>query len=269
MADKLYWGVLFTEAVNQSYIGIAQIDFLDAGNSSLCVGGVALSKHSSYGYYPATLFNGNWDQSVVWYNVHGLFPCRVYYQHQTPVEPFKLKIKWGNNSNYLPKSVDHIFMCSTDNDSLWLNFYKVSIESGSIGADQTTIFTIGGEETLSLLSPMPANTKDVKPHDNRLDAYTPISSTLANYAQGKLSNAKITDRAIYKTAPGSPELPMVFAKIWLLRYEDGFKAWEGFTDANGYYHADGLEEGVAYIAVGIDGTRTYKVVGTGPVVASL
>lgn len=268
MGDKLYWGVLFTEAVDPSYIGIAQIDFLDAGNSSLCVGGVALSKHSYYGYYPATLFNGNWDQSVAWYNDYGLFPCRIYYQHQTPVEPYKLKIKWGNTPNYLPKSVDRIFMTSTDNDSSWPNFYKVSIESGTIDVNQTTTFTIGSEETLSFSSMRP-NIIDVKPQDNRADAYTSISSTLANYTQGKLSNAKITDRAIYKTAPGSPELPMVFAKIWLLRYEDGFKAWEGFTDANGYYHADGLEEGVAYIAVGIDGTRTYKVVGTGPVVATL
>lgn len=268
MADKLYWGVLFTESLGAAYIGMAQIDFLDASNNSLCVGGVALSKHTHSGYYPANLFNGNWSQSDAWYNVNGMFPCRVYYQHQTPVEPFKLKIKWGNSSNYLPKSVDHIFMCSTDNDSSWLNFYKVSIESGSIDTGQTTIFTIGAEESLSFFT-LANNAIDVKPHDNGLDAYTSISSTLANYSQGKLSNAKITDRAIYKTAPGSPELPMVFARIWLLRYEDGFKAWEGFTDANGYYHADGLEEGVAYIAVGIDGTRTYKVVGTGPVVASL
>lgn len=268
MANKLYWGVLFTETIVQSYVSVIQIDFLDASNNSLCVGGVALSKHSSSGYYPSNIFNGNWNQTSPWYNVNGVFPCRIYYQHQTPVEPYKLKIKWGNNSNYLPKSVDHIFMSSTDNDSSWPNFYKVSIESGTIDVNQTTTFTIGSEETLSFSSMLP-NIMDVRPQDNRADAYTYVCSTLANYTQGKLSNAKITDRAIYKTAPGSPELPMVFAKIWLLRYEDGFKAWEGFTDANGYYHADGLEDGVAYIAVGIDGTRTYKVVGTGPVVASL
>ena len=268
MADKLYWGVVFTDAASSAYIGIVQIDFLDNSGNSLCVGGTGFSKHSYTGYEPNTLFNGNWNQAVPWYNAHAAFPCRVYYRHQNPVTPYKLKLKWGNTASYLAKSIDHIFVSSTDNDSSWVNFYKLTIESGTIAVGDTTVFTIGAEETLSLFTPV-TSAIDANPFDARTDLYSSFSSSLANYSQGKLSNAKITDRAIYKTAPGSPELPMVFAKIWLLRYEDGFKAWEGFTDVNGYYHADGLEEGVAYIAVGIDGTRTYKVVGTGPVVATL
>ena len=79
MADKLYWGVLFTESIGGTHLGMAQIDFLDASNNSLCVGGVALSKHTLSGYYPANLFNGNWDKSDAWYKVYGLFPCRIYY----------------------------------------------------------------------------------------------------------------------------------------------------------------------------------------------
>ena len=55
--------------------------------------------------------------------------------------------------------------------------------------------------------------------------------------------------------------------MWLLRALDGFKAWEGHSDAQGYYRAEGLELGVAYIAVAIDPWGNHKTVGAGPVVA--
>lgn len=76
----------------------------------------------------------------------------------------------------------------------------------------------------------------------------------------------ISDVVVLKT--GTVETPFVNGRVWLLRAADGFKAWEGWTDATGAYTATGLELGVEYIAVGIDPTRTHKTTGAGPVLAA-
>ena len=77
----------------------------------------------------------------------------------------------------------------------------------------------------------------------------------------------IADRVMFRASAASPEAPFASGRVWLLRAADGFKAWEGYSDAQGYYLAEGLELGVAYIAVGIDPWGNHKTVGAGPVVA--
>lgn len=67
----------------------------------------------------------------------------------------------------------------------------------------------------------------------------------------------------------STDLPFANGRVWLLRLADGFKAWEGFTNAEGRYSAYGLELDVDYIAVGIDPLRNHKATGAGPVRATL
>lgn len=78
----------------------------------------------------------------------------------------------------------------------------------------------------------------------------------------------ISDRVMFKATPSSPESPFALGRVWLLRLADGYKAWEGWSDAGGNYTATGLELGVAYIAVGIDPYRNHKATGAGPVVAT-
>ena len=78
----------------------------------------------------------------------------------------------------------------------------------------------------------------------------------------------ISDRVMFKATPSSPDSPFANGRVWLLRLADGYKAWEGWSDASGYYTATGLELGVEYIAVGIDPYRNHKATGAGPVVAT-
>jgi hypothetical protein len=78
----------------------------------------------------------------------------------------------------------------------------------------------------------------------------------------------IGDRVMIKLTPSSPETPFANGRVWLLRLADGYKAWEGFSDAQGYYTARGLEVGAAYIAVGIDPYAEHKATGAGPVIAT-
>ena len=96
----------------------------------------------------------------------------------------------------------------------------------------------------------------------------PVGRTLPDFRHTGATNGLITDRVMFKATPSSPESPFANGRIWLLRAADGYKAWEGWSDAGGYYTATGLELGVEYIAVGIDPYRNHKATGAGPVVAT-
>lgn len=76
----------------------------------------------------------------------------------------------------------------------------------------------------------------------------------------------ITDQVVIRI--NGVEQPFVNGRVWLLRLADGFKAWEGWSDAAGNYTATGLELGVEYVAVAIDPTRQHKTTGAGPVTAA-
>ena len=90
-----------------------------------------------------------------------------------------------------------------------------------------------------------------------------------DYRHSTPTTGRIVDYMMLKASPTAPEVPFVRGRVWLLRAIDGYKAWEGFTDAAGRYSADGLELGVAYIPVGIDITGTHKASAAGPAVATL
>ena len=90
-----------------------------------------------------------------------------------------------------------------------------------------------------------------------------------DYRHSTPTTGRIVDYMMLKASPTAPEVPFVRGRVWLLRAIDGYKAWEGFTDATGRYSADGLELGVAYIPVGIDPTGMHKASAAGPAVATL
>ena len=102
-------------------------------------------------------------------------------------------------------------------------------------------------------------------------AALPFTSAAVVPPPGRLqpgTTGAISDRVMFKATPSSPESPFAKGRVWLLRLADGYKAWEGWSDAGGYYTATGLELGVEYIAVGIDPYRNHKATGAGPVVAT-
>lgn len=76
------------------------------------------------------------------------------------------------------------------------------------------------------------------------------------------------NRVMVKASAGAPEVPMAGARVRLHRLPDGYLAWQGLSDAGGYYHASGLEIGESYVPVAIDLAGTYECVASGPVVAT-
>lgn len=93
-----------------------------------------------------------------------------------------------------------------------------------------------------------------------------LPSTLRqDFRHNGTTTGVIADRVMFKATPSSPEAPFASGRVWLLRLADGYKAWEGWSNAGGYYTATGLELGVDYIAVGIDPFQNHKATGAGPV----
>lgn len=75
------------------------------------------------------------------------------------------------------------------------------------------------------------------------------------------------NRVLSKTSSAAPEAPVAGARVRLHRLADGYCAWQGISDAEGWYWPTGLEVSMAYYPVAIDLTRQYECVAAGPVVA--
>lgn len=81
---------------------------------------------------------------------------------------------------------------------------------------------------------------------------------------GTISN---NNRVLVKPSPTDPEAPFAGARVRLHRLADGWLAWQGESDSNGYYWPTGLEVGVEYYPVAIDMTGQHECDAAGPVVA--
>jgi hypothetical protein len=76
------------------------------------------------------------------------------------------------------------------------------------------------------------------------------------------------NRVMVRPSPTEPEQPFAGARVRLHRLADGYLAWQGQSDANGYYWPTGLEIGVEYVPVAIDLERQFECIAAGPVAAT-
>jgi hypothetical protein len=101
---------------------------------------------------------------------------------------------------------------------------------------------------------------------------TVVLTPLPGHPQGDFRNIRpntgtVSDRVVLKVN-STTEVPFVLARVWLLRAADGYKAWEGWSDAGGYYTATGLELGVDYVVMAQDPARVHKTTAAGPVMSA-
>lgn len=96
-----------------------------------------------------------------------------------------------------------------------------------------------------------------------------LSSSLRDMRFAVHNDGTITanNRVMVKPDSASPELPMPGARVRLHRLADGYCAWEGISDAQGYYWPRGLEVGLAYYPVAIDLAGMHECDAAGPVIA--
>ena len=246
MAAHRTWGVFF--AAVGSYTQLSEVAFLDAAGADLSTGGsAAASSEYGSGYEAWRAFDK--ANATDWCTADGDAARRLWYMHPAPVEAAKLRIRMSNTS-YIPASVSDIGVrWSDDLGATWLEHsLRVKLDSGSFAANQTVVMSL-----LPAIAPT---------------SIAPTGRLLQNFLlPTTASTGVISDRVMFKSTPTSPESPFARGRVWLLRAADGYKAWEGWSDADGYYTATGLELGEEYIAVGIDPWRNHKATGAGPVVA--
>lgn len=94
-----------------------------------------------------------------------------------------------------------------------------------------------------------------------------VSGADRDFRQPGVARGYVKDQVMIKMTPTSPESPFKDARVWLLRNVDGYKAWEGFSNAAGWYLARGLEIGIEYLAIATDPTKEHKATAAGVVVA--
>lgn len=259
------WRLAFAPSQGGQYVELTEVAFLDAGGTDLSTGGTA----SASSEYRASFTAANaFDKSVGtnWCNVAGNFPAWLQYQHGAPVDVAQVRIVCSASSAWLPPNVDAVRLYSGDAQE---TPHVLTLLSGSFTAGSTVILGVSAFVPPQLVAlPQPAF---MSGKAGRLFSGVhplPLPSRLApDYRHSTPTTGRIVDYVMLKASPTAPEVPFVRGRVWLLRALDGFKAWEGFTDAAGCYSADGLELGVAYIAVGIDPWGNHKAVGAGPVVA--
>lgn len=247
MAAHRTWGVFFVAA--GEYTQLSEVAFLSAGGADLSTGGSAgASSEYGAGYEAWRAFDKS--NATDWCTATSDSARRLWYVHPAPVEVEKLRIRMSA-TGYIPSSVNDISVRWSDSlGATWSEFgLRLKVDSGSFAASQTVVMSL-----LPVLVP----------------ASLPALQRLAqNFLAPKLpSTGVISDRVMFKSSPSSPEAPFARGRVWLLRLADGRKAWEGWSDADGYYTATGLELGEEYIAVGIDPQRNHKATGAGPVVAT-
>ena len=259
------WRLGFASSQGGQYVELTEVAFLDAGGTDLSTGGVA-SASSAYSasYTAAKAFDKS--AGTDWCTDSGNFPAWLQYQHGAPVDVAQVRIVCAANSAWLPPNVDAVRLYSGDAQE---TPHVLTLLSGSFTAGSTVILGVSAFVPLQLVAlPQPAF---MSGKAGRLFSGVhpwPLPSRLAlDYRHSTPTTGRIVDYVMLKASPTAPEVPFVRGRVWLLRALDGFKAWEGFTDAAGCYSADGLELGVAYIAVGIDLWGNHKAVGAGPVVA--
>ena len=251
MAAHKWWRIEIAAAAG-GYCLLGEVAFLDAAGANLSSGGTAYaSSFYGSGYEPARAFDKN--NSTEWCSAYNDFPARLWYQHTAPFEVAGVRLR-GTNATYLPIRAADVSLAWSDNGSNWYPAYDdehvLSLTDGSFAANTDATLTI---------TPAP-------------QAYPERAMTIAqDWQWGQEANVRgiiaPNNRVFAKASATAPEVPLPGALVRLHRRLDGRLAWQGLSDAQGYYHPRHLEVGVEYIPLAIDPSGTHECVAAGPVVA--
>ena len=259
------WRLAFASSQGGQYVQLTEVAFLDVGGTDLSTGGTArASSEYSASFTAANAFDKS--AGTDWCTVAGDFPAWLQYQHGAPVDVVQVRIVCAANSAWLPPNVESVRLYSGDAQE---TLHTLTLLSGSFTAGSTVNLGVSAFVPPSLVAlPQPACMRGIAGMQFSGLLSPPSLQRLArDFRHTNPTLGVIADRVMFRASAASPEAPFASGRVWLLRAADGFKAWEGYSDAQGYYRADGLELGVAYIAVAIDPWGNHKTVGAGPVVA--
>jgi len=253
---------------NDIYVSLAEVAFLDETGVDLSVGGTpsASSVYNPSSHAIAFAFDKNnatqWATAA--YDNAG---CWLQYEHTSLVDVVSLRVR-NSYASHAPSAME--FWGSSDGLS-WTKHPLVGAPSWPLPGNTDVVLTImppAAPPTFVGLA-MPGGIQGAwAARYNGIKRMTALERVRGDLRHHNPTTGTISDRVMVKLTPSSPEVPFAKGRVWLLRLADGYKAWEGWSDAGGYYTATGLELGIEYIAVGIDPYRNQKATGAGPVVAT-
>ena len=270
MPAQSFWRVTFERSAG-AYVNLVEAAFLDAAGADLSVGGTATASSAYASDFSAEKAFDK-SQATFWATAQDAVPAWLQYAHATPVSAAKLRLVYMAEPTWMPAGRMEVY-AGPDQSEKYLAF----LESGAIQPGATATFALVNVPPPTLGAPeLPLLIQGLEGADfaGAVLAGDSLLSIRRDFRLTGETDGTWTDRVMFKAASGSPEQPFAAALVWVLRRADGYLAWSGFSDANGYYTATRLERGVSYVAVGIDprdATRVttgepglFKAVGAGP-----
>lgn len=267
MTAQNVWRLTFGSSQGGQYIQLTEVAFLDAGGNDLSVGGAASASSEYSASYTA---DKAFDKSLStdWCTAQSApFPAWLQYTHDSPVDVAQVRIVCSANNAWLPVGAGELGLRAGD---LQQDRYMVSAASGSFGPNQTVVLSVSPYVPPTIV-PVPALSYLQGVAGAVFAGIKPVPATsrlLPDYLRpSRPPTGVVADTVTLVSTPGAPAQPFANGRVWLLRLTDGRIAWQGYSDAQGRYRAEGLELGAEYIPVGIDPTGQHKAVAAGPVVA--
>lgn len=262
----LFWRLRFTNET-VSKVWLSEVEFLDlAGDVISTAGGTPVSSGDEGGYPKTSAFDGVKGAGNGWRSTNSPAWIGMGFEAPKDVNSARVTLAWqpftGSDTLPLPKD---LVLESSDDGAGWVNSGQMWGGSSAPGGVLTSRppFSIA-----AFLAPSPGYVQGRTPpkFTNLAMVQSGLHAT-QDYRHLSPTTGVVSDRVVLLA--GGIEVPFVDGRVWLLRLADGYKAWEGWSDATGAYTATGLELGVEYIAVGIDPYRNQKATGAGPVTATL
>ena len=263
-----YWRVRFPSG--GAYIWLAEVKFFGPGGATIPATGTPLSGGDySAAYAKANAFDGvendansGWSSNTV--------PAWIGMQFASAedVRRVDMIIHPQAASDSWPQAGQVVLESSSDGTT-WGAATPVSggtfVDYGTFGAGGTVSVV---EFVPPTVAPLPRAGRIQGRERSRYTTTDPLPRAgRAGYdlRQVTTTTGTIADQVVVKA--GGIDVPFANGRVWLLRLADGYKAWEGWSDAAGNYSATGLELGVKYVPVAIDPYGNQKATAAGPVVA--
>lgn len=272
MSAHLHWRVRFLGSQGGVYIQLREIEFQDALGANLCFGGTAsASSEYSGGYTFANAFDGSY--ATQWSTVANDWPCWLRYTFTSAVDVAQVLIRCSAAVSYSPRTAADVILEYSDDASTWVRLGDslITTDGGIFGADAD--ITLRPFLLSSLQFRLVGGAGSVAGRPAALySGVQPVGLLWVNSPNWRYTppaRATVLDnaRVLFKASPETPEQPMPGARVRLHHLRTGVCAWQGTSDAQGYYYPYNLQVGHSYVPVAIDLQGNFECVAAGPVVA--
>lgn len=271
-----HWRLVFGgNWVHAGYSQLREVAFLDATGADVSVGGVAAASHAADHLSGADrAFDKSYDTR--WSSGTQYFPHWLQYAHTAPVDVRHVRLTLSNDfGTVAPASPSDMTVMAWGGDAAYWppRFGSLSLESGTFAKNAEVLLSVQLQAEFAEAAREVGLAGSIQ--GRVLPRYSGAAGAGLVSGLGRdwrfFSDTGGTvlnnNRVMVKPSASAPEAPFAGARVRLHRLADGYCAWEGISDAAGYYWPRGLEVGAAYYPVAIDLSGVHECDAAGPVIA--